>query len=610
MQNYKKNFLIRLLMYRKLILLLLVIISCLPLILADNEGHMVLLAVSEKDGKEIGNTADLYLEIREGTGRSFIDTFPLTKFDTQISVRFAKEIACSLIEHDCSEYDFFYTIRSDSVIIGGPSAGAALTILTMSVLEDWDNNEDIAITGTINPGGFIGTVGGIKEKITAAAEKNISKVIIPKGTAKYTEINETDNSTIEINLYDHAEEKNVEIIEVTNIEDVIFQYSGEIIKKENSTVKTNEEYDKLMTSIGEDLCKRTEAYLKLVTEKNNSRYENALNLSEKSKIALDNVAYYPAASYCFGANIQLKHQILIEEDPSSPDIAKYANKISDDIRKLELDINNRKVLTITDLQASLVVNERLSEAKESLEKVKEGFQKNWSRSTILYHLAYAKERTYSSYLWARFMNGSGKEYEINDETLRVSCIKKLSEAEERYQYANLYIPGLSRETRVDLNSAYQHKNNARFGECLFSASKAKAEADMFLAILSINNETKDDYLNLKLDAIESNIAKQQENNIFPILGFSYYEYAKSLRGGDIASALLYAEYSLELSNMDLYFKEQEKFTPRLPDIDLMLLAQFILGTIFGSALTFSVLNKRKKVVKKAKKRKKSSKRKK
>lgn len=586
--------------YIPIIILLAIILT--PSSLADNSGHMTLLAVSEKNGEEVGNTADLYLEIREGTGRSFIDTFPLTKFDTQISVRFAKEIACSLIDEDCSEYDFFYTIRSDSVIIGGPSAGAALSVLTMSVVEDWDKNEDIAITGTINPGGFIGTVGGIKEKILAAAEKNISKVIIPKGTAKYTETNKTDNSTYEINLHELATENNIELIEVTNIEEVVYEYSGKLIERKNASLKKNEEYEKLMTSIGEDLCKRTSSYLLIVEDKNNTRYLDALNLSEKSKIDLDNGAYYPAASYCFGANIKLKHQILLEESPEKSAIVKYANKISQDIRKLELEINNRKILTITDLQASLVVKERLKEAKESLEKVKEGFENNATNTTILYHLAYAKERTYSSYLWSRFMNGSGKEYEINDDTLRESCMKKLSEAEERFQYATLYIPGITRDSRIDLNKAYTNKNEGKYAECLFSASKAKAESDLILAILSINNETKNDYLDLKLRAIENSIAIQQEEGIFPILGFSYYEYAKSLRTGDIASALLYAEYSIELSSMDLYFKEQKEFKPRFPEIDLALLAQFILGSIFGSALTFSILNKRKKTSKKSKKK--------
>ena len=68
-------------------------------------GHIHLLAVSE--GTEQGSLADLYLEVRPGYGNVYIDTFPLTKMDTQLSTRFAKEIACKFLNEDCSKFDFF-----------------------------------------------------------------------------------------------------------------------------------------------------------------------------------------------------------------------------------------------------------------------------------------------------------------------------------------------------------------------------------------------------------------------------------------------------------------------------------------------------------------------
>ena len=78
---------------------------------------MTLLAVTENpDGTLTGTTADLFLEIQPGQGRVFIESYPLTKIDTQISTRFAKDIACKYVDAGCSDYDFFYTIRSDSPI--------------------------------------------------------------------------------------------------------------------------------------------------------------------------------------------------------------------------------------------------------------------------------------------------------------------------------------------------------------------------------------------------------------------------------------------------------------------------------------------------------------
>jgi predicted S18 family serine protease len=59
-------------------------------------GHMKLLAVSQIGDSLVGSQADLFLDVKEGSGRVFIETFPITKMDTQISTRFAKEIATSM----------------------------------------------------------------------------------------------------------------------------------------------------------------------------------------------------------------------------------------------------------------------------------------------------------------------------------------------------------------------------------------------------------------------------------------------------------------------------------------------------------------------------------
>ena len=60
----------------------------------NQQYHLKLLAVQENsNGTLTGSDADLYLEIQEGSGRVFLETFPLTKLDTQISTRFAKDAA-------------------------------------------------------------------------------------------------------------------------------------------------------------------------------------------------------------------------------------------------------------------------------------------------------------------------------------------------------------------------------------------------------------------------------------------------------------------------------------------------------------------------------------
>src|SRR3989344_7728236 len=139
------------------------------------QGHMKLLAVKETESGYEGGIADLYLEMKPGSGRVFLETFPLTRTDTQMSTRFAKAIACDAIDMECDDTDFFYTITADSAIIAGPSAGAAISILTVAMLKNLDLNERYAITGTINSGGLIGPVGGLKAKVEAAKKAGLKK---------------------------------------------------------------------------------------------------------------------------------------------------------------------------------------------------------------------------------------------------------------------------------------------------------------------------------------------------------------------------------------------------------------------------------------------------
>ena len=146
---------------------LLILVLAIPSVAAQ-AGHIKLLAMVESGGESRGALADLQLDIKPGSERVFLETFPLTKITTQVSLRFAQQIACSEFDIDCSGYDFFYTITALPGIVGGPSAGSAAAVLAAALLNGDELRKDIGVTGTINSGGIIGPVGGLKSKIKAA----------------------------------------------------------------------------------------------------------------------------------------------------------------------------------------------------------------------------------------------------------------------------------------------------------------------------------------------------------------------------------------------------------------------------------------------------------
>ena len=546
-------------------------------------GRMPLLAVSQTDKGYEGSSADLYLEIKPGTGRVFIETYPLTKLDTQISTRFAREIACKYVDVNCDNYDFFYTIRADSSIIGGPSAGAAISALTIAMLDNLNIDQGITITGTINSGGIIGPVGGLKEKIDAASEIEIKKVLIPAGT-RFSK--EKDNKTTD--LVEYGKEKNIIVVEVSDIDDTLYEFTGKKKETRTESLKITDEYAGIMRILAERLCNKS---YELKKEFDNLREdglseelieieENAKNFTEKGEDAFDKNTFYSAASFCFGANTKYRQLILLMNKMKKKDVADEINLARMEIKEFDLRLPF-KYETITDLQTYAIVKERIIEAEYYLELSEEKLGKGDLNDSIS-SLAYAVERFYSAKSWSEFFNNKGKKFDFNKEVLRSSCMTKIFEAEERYQYVMLFFPEFLADTKKEIELAYSDMRNEDYELCLFKASKAKAESDIILSTLGVEEEHIDDLLNKKLEIVEKNIVETSKKGLFPIIGYSYYEYAKSLKQDDKYSALFYAEYALELSNLDIYFIDNKKTS--MLYIDKSFFSVLILGISIGLLL--------------------------
>lgn len=63
----------------------------------------------------------------------------------------------------------------------GPSAGAAMAVGFIALLKGDRLQRGTALTGTLEPGGRIGWVGGIPDKIRAAKREGYHTVLVPRG---------------------------------------------------------------------------------------------------------------------------------------------------------------------------------------------------------------------------------------------------------------------------------------------------------------------------------------------------------------------------------------------------------------------------------------------
>ncbi len=130
----------------------------------------------------------LSIDIREGNGDVLINTNTLLQTDWQSTAREAVSQAQLLTHRDLSSKDVIFTIKGASPEIGGPSGGGAMTVLLVSELEGKTINNYTAMTGTINPDGTIGPVGGVIEKAFAAGRAGTKVMLVPAGQGYYPSI--------------------------------------------------------------------------------------------------------------------------------------------------------------------------------------------------------------------------------------------------------------------------------------------------------------------------------------------------------------------------------------------------------------------------------------
>ena len=81
----------------------------------------------------------------------------------------------------------------------GPSAGVAMVTAIVSIMTGIPVRRDVAMTGEITLRGRVLPIGGLKEKLLAAARGGMKTVLIPEENAKdLVEISETIKKHLEI----------------------------------------------------------------------------------------------------------------------------------------------------------------------------------------------------------------------------------------------------------------------------------------------------------------------------------------------------------------------------------------------------------------------------
>jgi hypothetical protein len=138
-----------------------------------------------------------------------------------------------------------------------------------------------------------------------------------------------------------------------------------------------------------------------------------------------------------------------------------------------------------------------------------------------------------------------------------------------------------------MDKAYENLDKKQYVDCLYKAIKLKSEIDVVLGIIGIEEDELGELIDLKLGIVKKNLVKAEQEGIFPIISYSYYEYANSLKDKDKYSALLFTEYALEFANLDIYFPKKRTVWDILKRVDRKMLLVFFLGLFAGILLMWS-----------------------
>ncbi len=100
----------------------------------------------------------------------------------------ATSVLKKLTGKNIKDYDIHVNIIGGNKI-DGPSAGLAILMTIISAVEKIPLLQNVAVTGEVSIQGKIKPVGGIREKIYAAEQAGIKKIIIPENNIKNLNIN-------------------------------------------------------------------------------------------------------------------------------------------------------------------------------------------------------------------------------------------------------------------------------------------------------------------------------------------------------------------------------------------------------------------------------------
>jgi predicted S18 family serine protease len=171
-------------------------------------------------------------------------------------------VAAFLSKKNSNDYKIDFTTKGR---IDGPSAGTLMTVGVLSALLGDTISKDVTMTGTINPDGTVGPVGGIVHKLQGAKDAGKKTVLVPISQRYDTNV-ETGES---VDLVAEGKKLGIEVKEVATIFDAYKEITGKTLARYAGTIGdpqlASATYDKLKLKVNEWKARLSELKNKIKT---------------------------------------------------------------------------------------------------------------------------------------------------------------------------------------------------------------------------------------------------------------------------------------------------------------------------------------------------------
>jgi uncharacterized protein len=517
-------------MKNKIFRILLILFIIVNTAYALEEGVTVpLVADSSTPDGEQGILLFARVIATNGTGHVFVDTSPYTQVDLQGSARLAAMVASDVLGIDQRSYDFYYIIDISSPIIGGPSAGAALTMATIAAINNWTLDPGVVMTGMINPDESIGPVGGIPYKLEAAAARNYTLFLVPEGTVIISKnVEET------IDVLKLGKDLNVTVKEVSTIQEVVKIFTGhELVKPAfNGTVLTSGYID-LLEPLATNLKKEaSDMYKETEGLTSQSPYlVQAKGIISRADKMYDDQKYYAATSLYFNSMINIRTARWIYGYSNEADKEKYMSeligRVENQINLSESELDIFKSGGVDDVGAVGAAESRITSSKIKLDEA----MKLNNTDEKINALAFSHERARTARWWLTLSTPTGKV--VPEDILKDRAGWYLSQAQSISTYMQELLsqssvhPVIISGSSDDLIHAQKEMKSEYYSGAIFDSLQGSVKSSTligFMGMLDAQKKLEQSAGDAKLAINEARLA-----GIEPTLAVSAYEYAETMQ---------------------------------------------------------------------------------